>query len=73
MSFAPSIPFLPEILNLNFLLHRMVFDFAVRQIAAWRGRAERHTRSNESAPHELHDAALEPADVYRLLKPFRNT
>jgi hypothetical protein len=69
----PSIPFLPEIPNLNFSLHRMVFDFALRQIAAWRGRTERHTRSSEPAPHELHDAALEPADVYRLFEPFRNT
>ena len=73
MSFAPIHSFLQEIPNLNLSLHRMVFDFAVRQIAAWRGRAERRTRSSEPAPHELHDAALEPADVYRLFEPFRNT
>jgi hypothetical protein len=51
----------------------MVFDFVVRQIAARRGRAERHTRSSEPAPHELHDVALEPADVYCLFEPLRST
>jgi hypothetical protein len=58
---------------LDFFLHRLVFDFAVRQIAAWRGRAEWHTRSSEPAPHEVHDVAFEPADVYRLFEPLRNT
>jgi hypothetical protein len=68
MSFAPSIRrFQLELLSSSHgVRHCRSADRCVRT-------TERHTRSNESAPHELHDAALEPADVYRLLEPFRNT
>jgi uncharacterized protein YjiS (DUF1127 family) len=59
---------------MTFSLHRVAFDFALRQIAGWRRRRECHARSSELAPHGLHDVGLDPADApYRFFEPFRNT
>jgi hypothetical protein len=70
----PIILFFPEIPNMTLSLHRAAFLCALRQIAGWRGRLDRHAKSSELAPRELRDVGLAHAAVsYRPFEPFRHS